>query len=152
GRPTPLGRSLVRLPLHPRLGRILLAANGAPEAARACAWLSERHVLPPRHGATACDLLASVDREQTVPPHVTRVAREIADAYRRVTGADPASRVTDDDFRRAVLAGYPDRVARRRAAKGDRLVLSSGTGARLGRESGVHDAEFLVAVDVTAGA
>jgi ATP-dependent helicase HrpB len=30
-------------------------------------------------------------------------------------------------------------------------VLSSGTGARLGRESGVVNAEFLVAVDVTAG-
>ena len=31
-------------------------------------------------------------------------------------------------------------------------MLSSGTGARLARESGVHNAEFLVAVDVSAGA
>ena len=151
GRLTALGRSLVRLPLHPRLGRILLAANGAPEAARACAWLTERHVLPPRHGATSCDLLATVDREQALPPHLARVARGIGDAYRRATGADPASGVSDEQFRRAVFAGYPDRVARRRVAKGDRLVLASGTGARLARESGVHDAEFLVAVDVTAG-
>src|SRR6476646_1931727 len=36
---TAVGQALVRLPLHPRLGRILLAANGAAEAARACAWL-----------------------------------------------------------------------------------------------------------------
>ena len=79
------------------------------------------------------------------------MAREIGDAYRRVKGAHPASRVGDEAFRRAVLAGYPDRVARRREAKGDRLVLASGTGAKLARESGVHDAEFLVAVDVTAG-
>lgn len=148
---TSLGRALVRLPLHPRLGRILLAANGAPEAARACAWLAERHVMPPRHGATSCDVLATVDREQALPPHVVRVAREIVDAYRRASGADPVARVSEDAFRQAVLAGYPDRVARRRAAKGDRLVLASGSGARLARESGVHDAEFLVAVDVTAG-
>jgi ATP-dependent helicase HrpB len=31
-------------------------------------------------------------------------------------------------------------------------VLSTGTGARLARESGVHDAELIVAVDVTAAA
>ena len=151
GRITAVGRALVRLPLHPRLGRILLAANGAPEAARACAWLAERHVLPPRHGATSCDLLASVNREQALPPHVVRVAREIGEAYRRATGADPVARISEEAFRRAVFAGYPDRVARRRAATGDRLVLASGSGARLARESGVHDAEFLVAVDVTTG-
>jgi ATP-dependent helicase HrpB len=49
-----------------------------------------------------------------------------------------------------VLAAYPDRVARRREPRSDRLLLSSGTGARLARESGVHNAEFLVAVDVVA--
>jgi ATP-dependent helicase HrpB len=151
GRLTAAGRSLVHLPLHPRLGTILLAANGAPEAARACAWLSERHAMPPRHGATSCDLLATVDREQALPPHVLRVAREIGDAYRRASGSRPATHAGDEAFRRAFLAGYPDRLARRRQPKGDRLVLASGTGARLARESGVHDAEFLVAVDVTAG-
>ncbi|HKW02154.1 MAG TPA: ATP-dependent helicase C-terminal domain-containing protein [Vicinamibacterales bacterium] len=149
---TAVGRTLVRLPLHPRLGRILLAAHGAPEAARACAWLAERHVMPPRHGATSCDLLATVDREQALPPHVVRVAREIAEAYRRARGAEPIARISEQAFRQAVLAGYPDRVARRRAPTGDRLVLASGSGAKLARESGVHDAEFLVAVDVTAGA
>jgi len=148
---TAVGQALVRLPLHPRLGRILLAANGAAEAARACAWLAERHVMPPRHGATSCDLLATVDREQALPPHVVRVAREIGEAYRRASGADPVARISEEAFRRAVLSGYPDRVARRRAATGDRLVLASGSGAKLARESGVHDAEFLVAVDVTAG-
>src|SRR5207344_2664084 len=35
--------------------------------------------------------------------------------------------------------------------RSDRFVLASGTGAKLARESGVLDAEFIVAVDVTAG-
>jgi ATP-dependent helicase HrpB len=64
---------------------------------------------------------------------------------------DPVDRIDDESFRRAVLAGYPDRVARRRAPRSDRFVLASGTGAKLARESGVLDAEFIVAVDVTAG-
>jgi ATP-dependent helicase HrpB len=149
---TSLGRDLQRLPLHPRLGRILLAARGAPEAARACALLSERHFVPARPGATSCDLLAAVDRENDLPPHVQRVAREIRGAMRAVLGTAPAERVDETAFRRAVLAGYPDRVARRRAPRSDRFLLSSGTGARLARESGVHDAEFVVAVDVAGAA
>jgi ATP-dependent helicase HrpB len=148
---TPLGHDLKRLPLHPRLGRLLLAADGAPEAARACALLADRHAASPRHGATTCDLLASVDRDERLPPHVLRVAHELRDASRRVRGRAAAS-IAETDFRRAVLAAYPDRVARRRVPRADRFVLSTGTGARLARESGVHDAEFIVAVDVTAAA
>jgi ATP-dependent helicase HrpB len=151
GRLTPTGDQLVRLPIHPRLGGILLAAGGSRQAALAAALLSERHAAPPTRGATSCDLFAAVEREQELPPHVSRVAREIGEAFRRATGESPATRANEAEFRRAVLAGYPDRVARRRSPKGDRLVLASGTGAKLGRESGVHDAEWLVAVDVTAG-
>ena len=54
------------------------------------------------------------------------------------------------DFRRAVFAGYPDRVAERREAGSARVRLASGTGAVIGPESGVHDGEFLVAIDVQA--
>jgi ATP-dependent helicase HrpB len=148
---TSAGRQLIRLPVHPRLGTILLAAGGSRQAALACALLSERHAAPPARGATSCDVLAAVEHEQALPPHVTRVAREIGEAYRRATGESAPARASEIEFRRAVLAGYPDRVARRRAPRSDRLVLASGTGAKLGRESGVHDAEWLVAVDVTAG-
>ena len=150
GRLTPLGHQLVRLPLHPRLGRILIEARGASEAARACALLSERNVVPPRRGATPCDLLSAVDREAPLPGHVVRIARQMSDAYRRATGNAPAASIDEVAFRRAVFSGYPDRVARRRVPNGDRLLLASGTGAKLARESGVHDAEFLVAVDVVS--
>jgi ATP-dependent helicase HrpB len=57
----------------------------------------------------------------------------------------------DDRLLRALLAGYPDRVARRREPGSVRLALASGTGARLGRESGVHGSELLLAVEVTGG-
>jgi ATP-dependent helicase HrpB len=54
------------------------------------------------------------------------------------------------DLRRALFLGYADRLARRRDAQGTTLVLATGTGAVLGRESGVRDGEFLVALDVQA--
>jgi ATP-dependent helicase HrpB len=148
---TGLGRALRRIPLHPRLGRMLLAGRGAPAIARACALLSERHVVPPRKGATTCDLLSAVDREQALPPHVQRVARDLGEIARAALGSDAVTQLPDAHFRRAVFAGYPDRLARRRAPGGDRFVLASGTGARLGRESGVVSAEFVAAVDVTSG-
>ncbi|HEV7893834.1 MAG TPA: ATP-dependent helicase C-terminal domain-containing protein, partial [Pyrinomonadaceae bacterium] len=52
----------------------------------------------------------------------------------------------------SVLAGYPDRVARRRASKDARdtsreLLLSGGGTAELSAESVVREAEFMVAVD-----
>lgn len=151
GRLTAHGQALRRLPLHPRLGTLLLHARAAEQAALACALLSERHAAAPRHGATTCDLLSAVDRAADLPPHVRRVARELEDAGRSALGEPPARRLTDEEFRRAVLAAYPDRVARRRAAGSDRFVMASGTGARLGRDSGVVGAEFIVAVDVTTG-
>jgi ATP-dependent helicase HrpB len=148
---TPLGHQVRALPVHPRLARLLLAARAAPQAALACALLSERHFLPPAHGSTPCDLLAAVDAERDLPPHVRRVARDIRQRAAELMGAAAVSTISDADFRRAVLAGYPDRVARRRAAGSDRFLLASGTGARLARSSGVVNAEFIVAVDVRGG-
>ena len=144
------GRAIQRLALHPRLATLLIDTRGAPEAARACALLSERQFLPPRTAATPCDLLASVEREHGLPSHVTRLAHEIRSSMRAVIDGSLADRIDEVTFRRAVLAAYPDRVAKRRAPRSDRLLLASGAGARLSRDSGVHDAEFMVAVDVSS--
>ena len=149
---TPTGQSLRQLPLHPRLGRMLLAARAAATMARACALLSERHYTPARHSATACDLLAAVDGATAMPPHVARAADQIQRAALSSFQAIPDHRAAlgEEEFRRAVLAGYPDRVARRRPGSQDRFVLTSGAGARLARESGVVNHEFIVAVEVTS--
>ncbi len=69
---------------------------------------------------------------------------------RAVLGPPPPG-ITDESIRKALLVGYPDRVARRRAPGADRFVLASGHGAVLGRESFVRAAELIVALDVVAG-
>jgi ATP-dependent helicase HrpB len=148
---TPLGVRMHRLPLHPRLARILLEGQGAWPLALGCALLSERHFIPPRHAATTSDLLSAVERERELPPHVLQVARALHRAAERPTSM-PADRQLDErTFRRAVLCGYPDRVARRRRPGSPRALLASGHGAVVAPESGVVEGEFLVALDVQAG-
>jgi len=120
----PLGR----IPLHPRLARVLL--DGGEAAVRVAALLSEDV-----RGIGSGDALTLADS-----PRLDFAARELA-RYAKGRG----------DVRRALLAGYPDRVAMRREPGALRLLLSSGTGAALAKESGMHDGEFLVALDVSGG-
>ena len=152
-----VGRELMKFSLPPRLARMLLAANGAPEMATACALLSEPAFAVGFGGAgakrtaTSCDLLSAIESVRSLPPHVRRVAESLVASARAVLGDRARSSINEIEFRRAVLAGYPDRVARRRAPGSDRFVLASGTGAKLAAESGVVNAEFIVAVDVGGG-
>lgn len=151
GRVTPLGARMHRLPLHPRLARMLIAADGARAIALACALLSERHA-PSRHPVTtSSDLLSAVDEEHALPPHVREVASRLWKEAREAKEAKGRMAIDDVALRRAIFSGYPDRVARRRAAGSPKFLLASGHGAVLGRESGLHDAEFVVAIDVQAG-
>jgi ATP-dependent helicase HrpB len=57
----------------------------------------------------------------------------------------------EQDFQRALLAAYPDRVARRREPKSRRGVMVGGRGVRLVDESAVNDSEFFVCLDLDAG-
>ena len=142
---TALGRRLQRLPIPPRLARVLVEGRGAPNVALACALLAEGRTTSPGAASTTCDLLGLIDRPADLPPHVAQVARELV----RLADGDRGA-ASEEDLRRALHAGYADRLARRRIGTPDRLVLASGHGASLGRESGVRDGEFLVALDVMA--
>lgn len=110
------------LPLHPRLARIVLDAHGAQEAI-----------------AVAVRLAGGTPNEE----------RELASIARRLLGDRYRQHVDDRSLRRALLAGYPDRVAQRREPKSPRLLLSSGTGATLAREIDDGNGEFLVVLDIT---
>ena len=149
GKLTEMGVRMQRLPVHPRLARMLIEADGDAAVALACAVLSERHLVPPRSAATSSDLLSAVDDPRALPPRLLDVARR----FSSLVGGRTSSRHDDHEatFRRAIFAAYPDRVARRRASGSRRFLFASGSGAVLGAESGVHDAEFIVAVDAQAG-
>jgi ATP-dependent helicase HrpB len=106
-------------------------------------------------------VIARADRLPDAPPAIRRAADEIVKATRRVLD-DPALATTVRDaavsgpdeetvVRRALLTGFPDRLARRRAEGSSRVVLASGHGGVLDRRSVVLDGEFILALDVEAG-
>jgi ATP-dependent helicase HrpB len=145
---TALGRRLARLPLHPRLGAVLLAGRGSFQAAAACALLSEAAVRSPEAAATDCDLLPLIDCWNSQPPHLRRVAESLQRLGSALSGSSARAIIDDAELRRALLAGYPDRVAKRRGHDPGRLLLAAGSGATLGRECHVA-AEWIVGLDVT---
>lgn len=149
GSATPLGRTLARLPLPPRLARVLVAAGGTREAAAACAVLTERWRLPESSTTTDCDVAHRIDRLGEAPFAVRRAADALHEIARRIADGGSERALP---LRRALFEAYADRLARRREPRSPRFVLRSGHGAVLGRESGVREGELVVALDLEAGA
>ena len=216
GRITGLGRRLARFPLHPRLARLVVAADEAGAGsggALLAALLGERDIrafdagrlagagapVPRRDVPTGpSDLLelaslfeeaagarfsdAALRRLRLAPGAVQAVERarkqlerllsvrpESFDSGRSAayaqdrlraanaarsrratatsTSSSTATATAEDALLRATLAGFPDRVARRRAPGSDEVVLAGGGSARLAPESAVREAPLLVAVD-----
>lgn len=144
GRITEAGLRMHRLPLHPRQARILVAAGGARKAAVACAILSDG--LRWAEGREEVDLLDLVARFGEAPQAVRRAAEQIARTYGR-----ESSEIGDEALRKALHAGYADRLAKRRPGT-DRFLLAHGTGAALARGSALSPSiEYVVALDVLAG-
>ena len=67
--------------------------------------------------------------------------------------ARPRRRPTNrhEALSRAVLAAFPDRVARLRKGAADRAVMVGGRGLRLFNHGQITDTDLFVAVEVTAG-
>ncbi|MFL5439590.1 MAG: ATP-dependent helicase HrpB [Myxococcales bacterium] len=151
GRATDLGRRCADMPLHPRLSRLALEAarRGAPrEGSLAAAILGEREARLARPAPTGrSDVLELLDTAQIRPG--SRLHRARAQVERHLGRAKEAATrdAREEAVCIAVLAAFPDRVARRRVAGGAEVVFAGGGSATMARESGVRDAELLVAVD-----
>lgn len=172
---TPLGKSMLRFPVHPRLSRLLVEAERRGVGAEACviaALVSERdldlgrraspHAAHQRRDArgdsdlTSAASLFQEARDAQFHPATLRnmqvdvyAARAVERAARQLARAmserTPAPRDADEALRIALLCAYPDRVARR--IRGDEFALAQGGSAVLSPASEVKDAELIVAVD-----
>ena len=146
---TRIGTLMQRLPLPPRLARILIESRGSEIARRACAALAEGTVRGVEHRVAAdSDLLHLADLAQNLQ------LRRSSDQLKSVLangGVEIDDTQSDDEFRRAVLAGFPDRVAKARGDGTGRYQLASGQGAVLSERSSVRNADWIVAVDVSRG-
>jgi ATP-dependent helicase HrpB len=79
---------------------------------------------------------------------VDRVRKQLSRLLDTDRGHSPRTEAERESaLLRSVLAGWPDRVARRRRPRSPELVLSAGGSATLDQTSVVHDADLMVAVD-----
>ncbi|MBS0208884.1 MAG: ATP-dependent helicase HrpB [Planctomycetes bacterium] len=173
GVPTELGQAMVRLPVHPRLARLLIDGHrhGHPEiAARAAALLSDRDpFLRTREAASHasdCDLtdriaaLDAFERSGALQHAAGRLDRggarsalQVAEQLVRNVGElfgrpQRPDLDADEALRHALLTAFADRVARRREPGSPRAVMVGGRGVRLDRSSAVTRADMFVCVEL----
>jgi ATP-dependent helicase HrpB len=123
---TEAGREMARLPLHPRLARLILDAGDDGCALAAALSAGERP-----NGAS--DVLSLLDSNWD--PRTRHF-------YQQIRRLAPRPRAGKQTLPKAVLAAFPDRVARCR--RGNELLLANGGSAVLENAG----SEFLVAVDI----
>jgi len=170
---TTLGRGMVRLPAHPRVARILLEGRRlgqAKAAALAGALLAERNPFRVSCGASAhrsdsdvLDRMHALEEFERSGRTETLLGRLDRNAGRFILRArdqllrlletavvdERETRVSADEaVLRALLAGFPDRLAKRREGGARRAVLVGGRGVRIADESAVTEAKLFVCVDL----
>lgn len=147
------GRALAALPLHPRLGHMLVTA-GAP-AARIAALIAERD---PIKGAPAdlslrvqaVDDIRKYENRHPWPAHrgtIERIREEARRLVRSVTGDR-----TEYSTAEMVALAYPDRIGLRRKGEEPRFILSGGKGAIVAAGDPLGAARLIVAVDLDGDA
>ena len=173
---TPLGRRLLRFPVHPRLARIVCEAEARGVAELACAiaaLVGARDIRIERRGpraearvASPSDLIDDLDalaaarqhgmradrlRQGGLDPNtaagVDRVARQLARTARDQRPPPAGDRAADRELQIAILTGFPDRVGKRRAPRSAEIVFAGGGSGALAPSSAVIDAELMVCVD-----
>jgi len=170
------GRVLARFGAHPRLARLLVEGHrrgAAFDAALAAAMLQERDPFlrsPAQRGARRSDSDV-VDRvralrafarggsspsapgelNQSAARFVLRAAEELRRDAARALGEPARDEHDEETTMRALVAAWPDRLARRREPGSRRGVMEGGRGVRLAEESGVVDHDLFVCVEMDGG-
>lgn len=130
GTPSALGRAIAEVPAHPRLARLAIEA-----ARRGCA----------REGASLAAKIGERDEGAA-----RAAAQAILRALPRANSA-VAQGGCDEALAIATLAGFSDRLARRRAPGANEFVLAGGGAGRLDESCLVGDADLIAVVDAREG-
>lgn len=147
------GRALAALPLHPRLGHMLLTAG--PAAAPLAAVMPERDPVRDAPPDLALRLMAVTDPKgyearHPWPLHRPSVER-IREEARRLARLAPKADAGLSSGQMAALA-YPDRIGLRRAGDAPRWLLSGGKGAAMAPGQPLSGARLIVVTDTDGDA
>lgn len=174
---TELGKRMARLPLQPRLARLVIEGEKSGEGKRTAlcaALLSERdplrrdnnkrdfasqNVIKHKSDSDILDRLWALEeyaekghKHTVVGELLTGPARRILQTASQIAGQlkpeKISSKDSDDAIRRSLLVAFPDRVCRRRDAGSKRALMVGGRGVVLTDESAVSEDELFVAVEL----
>ncbi len=168
GSATTEGRDMVRLPLHPRLARMLVRARdlGCPGlGADLAALLTERDILRksgddravPREPdiVVRVEMLrrdrGSVGADPAALRGVRRTAHQLLSLMQAPSAGSRTGGVDADLVARLLLSAYPDRVCKRREDVGGGFVHMQGRGVRISRDSHLLNSSFIIAAQADAG-
>ncbi|TDH63354.1 ATP-dependent helicase HrpB [Dankookia rubra] len=161
GRVTAIGRRMARLGTHPRLARMLAAAETEGEKAMAAdlaALLEERDPIrranargsdireAPADIGLRLDLLHGGDHPNADRPAIQRIRRAAA-LHRRRLGVH-GSVYPEGDPGALLAAGFPDRIAAMRGVMAGAFRLASGQGARLATTDSLAKSPLLAVADL----
>jgi ATP-dependent helicase HrpB len=149
---TPLGRTMLGLPVHPRLAR-MVAVDRSPLACVIATLVEERDIFRGRPDDLPADLALRIGALTGRRGHdaadrgaVHRLRERAADLARRVGIRFDLDDIDPDRTGVVLLLGYPDRLAARR--RPGQFQLRSGSGAWLPDDDALADQAFLVAADL----
>jgi ATP-dependent helicase HrpB len=160
GRITDEGRQLRKLPLPPRLARLVVdaAAKGdALLAADIAALISERGL-----GGDDVDLrerLAGLRRDRSSRARDARaMAARWAEIAKSVSSSDPPAQplpaTSEDEMTIGALVAlaYPERIGKNRGGDSGAFLLANGRGARIDAASSLAGEPFVAAAELTGAA
>ncbi len=164
---TATGREMAKLPLHPRLAKLMFKANelGCLElGANLAALLSERDIFRSNatEGPPEPDIADRVEilhrwrkTKETggiADPHALRsVDRASGRLVRMLRASAERKRLDAQLVPRFLLSAFPDRVCKQREKGGQGYVIMEGRGVRLPKTSHLLNNPYLVAAHVDAG-
>ncbi len=142
GRPTAHGRALAALPMPPRLAHMLVRAGEmglGGTAAEVAVMLGERGL-----GGNDADLELRLRRWRSDRSRKAEAARSLAARWSRLVGGGEGG---DEAIAACIALAFPDRVARRRDASGERWASVGGRGFRLDPASPLARNEWLAVAE-----
>ena len=164
---TAVGKKVARLPLHPRLGSMLLqgaARNQSMLGCRLAALLQNRDLFRGKSDERGADIEDRLDilnlyqatRHKAIAAKgadlslCKQVMRE-ASQYHKLLDPGPEKPYSTGDAGNLLAFAYPERIAQRKSSSST-FLLASGRGATLPAADHLQQSKLLVAANVDGGA
>ncbi len=151
---TSLGEAVVQLPVHPRLGVMIVWAATRHAGNQACALAA---LLDDNNTSHEVDIESAFARSQQ--PHDRKRLRQLRRILNDSSWADSVGSVSksqDHSLPLAVLVAhaFPDRIAKRRSGRDGRFTLANGTGVSIAEQEPLAHARWLAVAGIggTSGA